>query len=70
MQVVNSFTTNTSLLSEKINQYFFYKNKKIFCSKKNLKISELVSNCLVYPTSMSLMTIRHCSLFISSNGGK
>ena len=33
-------------------------------------LGKLVSNCLVYPASKSLMTIRHCSLFISSNGGK
>ena len=32
--------------------------------------NKLVSNCSVYPESKSLMTIRHCSLFISSNGGK
>ena len=32
-------------------------------------ISQFVSNCSVYPASKSLMTIRHCSLFISSNFG-
>ena len=33
-------------------------------------LSILVSNCSVYPASKTLMTRRHCSLFISSNSGE
>ena len=45
-------------------------HKAVQISVKHLLFIELVSNCLVYPASKSLMTIRHCSLLISSNIGE
>ena len=52
-----------------LSEYYILAFRFLSCNNFLLVCSSS-SNCLVYLVSKSLMTIRPCSLFISSNGGK